>query len=183
MIVVQPDSTLLDMRKQIALTRLSQFPAAFCFLYDGQPFDPSVEASVKAASVAVAWPPASDAQQYIVLIDNLHHCNIGPVATDTFTTSTLKSFSFTIWFGVLVLLLVLGGVLAIIGCCFLVRTRGQRHGKYDCVPTNEQQEIDKPHTRMQTSVPSVQAPRLRLTMLKALGKSMASNAKMHTSHA
>ena len=53
-------------------SRLSHLPTNFCFLYNGHPLDPNVEATMKAADVAV-----SHESQYIVLIDNVH-CNIAP---------------------------------------------------------------------------------------------------------
>ena len=55
---------------QVEQSRLSHLPTNFCFLYNGHPLDPNVEATMKAADVAV-----SHESQYILLIDNVH-CNI-----------------------------------------------------------------------------------------------------------
>lgn len=51
---------------------MSHLPTNFCFLLNGHPLDPSVEANIKAYDVAV-----SHDSQFILLIDNLQ-CNIGP---------------------------------------------------------------------------------------------------------
>jgi len=77
--IMDAESTLYDIREQVVHSRLSHVPTNFCFLFNGHALDPNVEATIKAATVAVvASPPDSHGDpQHIVLIDNVH-CNIGP---------------------------------------------------------------------------------------------------------
>ncbi|KAL1511575.1 hypothetical protein AB1Y20_006369 [Prymnesium parvum] len=71
--IMKPGSMLVDIREQaVVQSRLSHLPTNFCFLFNGHPLDPNVEASMKAVDVAV-----SHEAQYILLIDNVH-CNIAP---------------------------------------------------------------------------------------------------------
>ena len=46
-------SMLIDIREQVAQSRLTHLPTNFCFLYNGHPLDPNVEASIRAAEVAI----------------------------------------------------------------------------------------------------------------------------------
>lgn len=68
-------------------SRLSNLPTNFCFLYNGQPLDPNVEFSVRAAAVAITY----DSQE-IVLIDNIH-CNIGPELLSDWIVSGVSSMA------------------------------------------------------------------------------------------
>eukprot|EP00966_Prymnesium_polylepis_P210845 4882851-Prymnesium_polylepis.1 len=136
---------------QVEQSRLSHLPTNFCFLYNGHPLDPNVEAAMKASEVAV-----SHESQYILLIDNVH-CNIADPQRDR-----LLGLSPAARLIVLVLLFIFGGML---GCKLLNTPISRGPVGYEKVPLFAQNG-DKPKAAAK-GIPCLRPPCGILRVLKA----------------
>lgn len=69
--LMKPETSLYYVRKQVGLSRFSNVPSDFCFLYKGHALDPSVEANMRAMKVAV-----HNEDQHVIFADTIH-CKVG----------------------------------------------------------------------------------------------------------
>jgi len=159
---MKPESVLADIREQVVQSRLSHLPTNFCFLFNGHPLDPNVEANMKASDVAIP-----NERQRILLIDNVH-CNIASTSAWLAVGASHDKFgaaSFTIAPTIAFALIFLVGLALGYAYIRTPRASGGAVAGYEKVPLFATHDADDNSSHPKPMVPCLRPPCLHPRLL------------------